>query len=389
MALNMRVIAGLLVMVMTAGLAKADDRWVLRQGDFSSRDVSLIQITADSVRVIENQIEARLPIAQVVSLSRGAAKLEPAGNWCLWLIGGDRLPGEPVSWQDEKLHWKSPSLGEIVLPVRRVRGMLPIKAEVADELPTHPEDLALLANGDRAAGVITRLDSAFITLQVAGGPVEIPLASVRSIEFATLGDASGASEATFQIRTTDGGQLGVSKLSLNSTSVSFMVPDGPQKIVETRSVLSIEQLRGPVRWLSSLKPIENTTVPWFNTPFHARMNHNTSGGAILFGDRTFSHGIGVHSKSRLTWGIPDGMTSFRTQYAIDGDRPLADVTVRILAGARVLYEAATVRAGKLSEPIRLDLTGEKTLTLEVDYGDGMDVQDHLNWIEPAFIRNAD
>jgi hypothetical protein len=28
----------------------------------------------------------------------------------------------------------------------------------------------------------------------------------------------------------------------------------------------------------------------------------------------------------------------------------------------------------------------KTLTLEVDYGDGIDVEDRLNWLEPALLR---
>jgi hypothetical protein len=36
--------------------------------------------------------------------------------------------------------------------------------------------------------------------------------------------------------------------------------------------------------------------------------------------------------------------------------------------------------------VALELNGAKQLTLEADYGDAGDVQAHLDWIEPALLR---
>jgi hypothetical protein len=182
--------------------------------------------------------------------------------------------------------------------------------------------------------------------------------------------------------------LTVSKLQGVSNSISFVLPDGKSHSMDLGSVVSIEQLNGPVTWLSMLKPAESVHTPYFDTRFPARMDRTVSGQPMRVQDRAIAHGIGVHSYSRLTWKLDPGYTAFRTQYAIDGDRPLADVTVRIRSGERVLHEAAHVRSGKASDPVVVDITGLETLTLEVDYGDNYDVQDHLNFIEPALLRNT-
>jgi hypothetical protein len=118
------------------------------------------------------------------------------------------------------------------------------------------------------------------------------------------------------------------------------------------------------------------------------MDKTVQGDPIRFGDHEFTRGIGVHSYSKLVFNIPPGCQSFRTQYAIDGDAPWANVTVRVKLDDRVAYEKANIIAGQLSPVVTLDLTGFKMLTLEVDYGENYDVQDRLDWIEPAFLRAA-
>jgi hypothetical protein len=116
------------------------------------------------------------------------------------------------------------------------------------------------------------------------------------------------------------------------------------------------------------------------------MNQTVSGGPIRFGTRTFVAGIGVHSRSKLVFAVPDAYPVFRTQYAIAGDLPYADVTVRVFLDDRLVHEQVNTRAGKLSPALVVDLEGAKRVTLEVDFGENFDVQDRLNWIEPAFLR---
>jgi hypothetical protein len=113
------------------------------------------------------------------------------------------------------------------------------------------------------------------------------------------------------------------------------------------------------------------------------------GDPIRFGDRLFARGIGVHSYSRLTYaldGADGGWQAFRTTYAIDGDEPYADVTVRIKLDGKTVHEQPAFKAGVLAPVVLIDLGAAKTLTLEVDYGASEDTQDRFNWIEPALLK---
>ena len=156
-----------------------------------------------------------------------------------------------------------------------------------------------------------------------------------------------------------------------------------------KRVVSIEQVNGPVSWLSTRSPVENIYVPYFGKEqlFPARMDADYKGDEIRFRDRRFVRGIGVHAYSRLSWDLEGaGYAAFRARYAIDGDAPLADVTVRVKLDEQVAYEQQHVRAGLLSSVVLLDVSKAKRLTLEVDFGDNGSAQDRLNWIEPALLK---
>ena len=43
-----------------------------------------------------------------------------------------------------------------------------------------------------------------------------------------------------------------------------------------------------------------------------------------------------------------------------------------------------MRGGPL--PVRVDVTGAKELTLAVEFGQGGDVEDHVNWADARLIR---
>src|SRR5206468_11290317 len=131
---------------------------------------------------------------------------------------------------------------------------------------------------------------------------------------------------------------------------------------------------------STRAPAESVYIPYFGNDslYAAKMDANYKGEEIRFRDTRFARGIGVHAYSRLAWDLDGTYAAFRTRYAIDGDGPLADVTVRIKLDDKVAYEKEHVRAGVLSAVVLLDLTNAKRLTLEVDFGANGSTQDRFN-----------
>jgi hypothetical protein len=365
--------------------ALAQDRWTLLTGDFDSRVVALKTIDSQNIATTDGKEDRSTPVAQFMSLTRTVAKPKITGRWILMLANGDQLIGEPVSTAGETITWKSSVLGELPVSLRQARAIVPGRQAEGADLPMAQEDAISLNNGDRVSGVITRIDSAGASVQSAAGLVDVPIDTIASVSFAAIEKKRAATKG-FRVTLADGSQFSASGVTVAGNSAAMTGADGKERTIDLASIYSIEQLSGPVVWLSMVEPSSSTQTPYLDAPFPSRIDRTVSGGAIRFKDRTFVRGIGMHSKARMTWKLSPEFIRFRTQYAIDGDRPMADVTVRILVDDKVVHEMMHVRSGALAAPVIVDLNNAGTLALEVDYGDGLDVQDHLNWIEPALIR---
>jgi hypothetical protein len=214
--------------------------------------------------------------------------------------------------------------------------------------------------------------------------------SVVRITFATIAAPKTSTDPAFRLHFTDGSSLVAPTIQLADNRLKIQLADNTTRTIPFGSIVSIEQLNGPVVWLSGLTPQENIQIPYFSVTHPAQMDRNVAGQPIRFADRIYTHGIGVHSYSKLVYALEGRFTTFRTQYAIDttdSDGRYANVTVRILLDGKVVHEQADFKAGVLSPVVSISVKGASTLMLEVDYGRTMDVQDRFNWIEPALLRN--
>jgi hypothetical protein len=379
---------------------RADEQWILTTADFKSETVSIRSIDDSGIHVpADGGDERTIAMDHFLQLDRvGQPHATGAPKLFLWLIDGDHVGGAPVGVSGESLNWHSPGLGDLSFPLAQVRAIQrsaqpPPQSTPSGTTAPRTEDVLTLANGDTLRGIISDLNGETISLQLSGGDVTpVPLTSIAAADFATPAGISTAPQAVpkrgFRVTTSDGTVITTDSIKLAGRELHVMLPGAADRPIPLSSLSAIEQINGPVLWLSSLAPSENVQIPAFSQHIEpAQMDRTVSGDPIRFNDREFTHGIGVHSYSRLVFRIDPGCTSFRTQFAIDGDQPWADVTVRVKLDDHVAFEKPHVTSGTLSDVVKLDLDGAKTLTLEVDYGDNYDVQDRLNWIEPALLRS--
>lgn len=332
--------------------------------------------------------ERLVPLDQFLEVQRSLPPAPTSGKFVLHLTGGDKIGGEPLALKAESLVWKSPSLGEVSIPTNQLAGLTqPDKPAPAER--TH-EDVVGLSNGDTVHGIIASMSADKITVQTTGGGnSDIPLSSVATVSFAATPGASAAVHG-FRVRLDDGSSIVGSDVKLNGDALMLTLGKETRRKLPQAHVSAIEQLNGPVSWLSSRTPSEAVYLPFIGPQQQpaAYMDRSWLGqGPIEFKARHFARGIGVHAYSRLSWTLDGNFAAFRTRYAIDGDdAPDADVTVRILLDDKPVYEQQHVRAGVLSPVTFRDLGSAKKLTLEVD-GTTAYAQDRLNWIEPALLKN--
>lgn len=383
--------------------AGGETGWTLTTADFSTEAVRVVGIDDEGLRVAgsgEGGAAVRvLKPDQFLSVERPAAGGEIGGKFVLHMLGGDRLGGEPVAMQGDRLVWSSPAVGEVPVPMSRLVAMAKPGQPAAEGRRT--EDVVVLGNGDTVRGIVTAIADGKVEVKTeTGDTLPVPMDAVAAMQFASTGAAGGANNNAgtrgYRVRLGDGSSFVADGLKLAAAG-----GDAGDATVEVRfsaevtrplplsRVAAIEQVNGPAVFLPSREPEENVYVPLIGTEqdFPTRMNQTVEGGRDLrFGGRTFRQGIGVHSYSRLTWPLDGTYAAFRTQYAIEEDKTRADVTVRIRLDDRVVHERKNFRAGMLSPVVVVDLTGAKRLTLEVDYGENQHVDDHLTWLSPALLK---
>lgn len=393
------------VTCLAAAGARADDGWALTTADFKRQTVALKGFDENAVRVqIYGQPEpTAVPLTQFLQLDRagGGATAQPVrGTWTLHLISGDRIGGEPTGIANDNLAWKSPSVGDLSIPLKEVRGLVRGQEAPAFD-PQRTEDAVFLSNNDIIKGILAGMENGkFVIRTAAGDNFPVDPAAAKAVHLAAAGKPDDSHKRAFRVQLADGSAVTAPRVQLdaaaNALKLTFAGAAEP-KTVELGNVTLIEQLNGPVSWLSALVPDVIEYHPMFDVAYPPRMDRNYRGERLKALGRDYARGIGVHAMARLTWKLePGAFKAFRTQYALNDDAYKGRVTVRVLLDGKVVHEQRDLGAGKISPVVLVDLGQAKTLTLEAHPGGdpasedrtkwAIDTQARLNFLEPALLR---
>ncbi|MEA2709063.1 MAG: hypothetical protein QOF78_1664 [Phycisphaerales bacterium] len=381
-------------------------KWTLTSADFRSKQVDLATIDDKGATFGDGSVVGFNDLLLLEREIDPKQQQQPpgggGGKFVLYLIGGDQFRGEPVKLDGETLHWSSPAVGNMQVPLRQVTALARATPQGAQTPPAtteerRTEDLIVLSNGDTVRGIVSNISPEHVTVRAGGNETLVPVEGTRSVMFAATAGAATSKDQrggrTFRIRLEDGSVITAPRLrTAAGDTLVVTLADKSARNLPLSSVASIEQLNGPVSWLSSRAAAENVQTPLLDTPRPARMDRSVTGKPIRFGERAYARGIGVAPYSRLTWNIDPATRgdyqTFRTQYAMEGAGQYADVTVRIKLDDRVVHEKQTFTASELSPVVLVPLGSAKSLTLEVDFGGNYGVQDRFNWIEPALVKGS-
>jgi hypothetical protein len=365
--------------------AQEQPAWTLTTGDFATRRVRLVEIGDSGLGLIQPDGQStQVPTNGVVRLERSGTTPAPAADgarFVLHLRGGDRLIGRPVRLTDSALVMDTPPFGEVEVPLEQLLAL--IAGPSSDRpwrLPQPPADEVILANGDQLRGYLSALEGEQWTFSDEQGN-ETPLAAsaVSQVRFADPGVAAPpAPETGWRIRPAAGGVLTLDSLGFAEGRFTLSYR-GREAQVDEVALAWLEPVNGPVRWLGDLPMTSQEHVPYLGAAFPILVDELPGGG----------RGFTVHSRSRLVFDLPPGYDRFRTLYALDRSMSHGNADVRILLDDKVVHEKKGLTAGDEPGPVEVPLDGATRLTLEVDYGEGLDVQDVVHWINPALVRNAD
>jgi hypothetical protein len=349
--------------------ALAQMPWELTGADFKTQAVDVRAMNAGGVdyRAADGS-EHHLPMDQFLELRRGQAPM--TAGFALMLMGGDRVAGQVIGMDSEHLRWQNPLLGELVFPVRQVSSIR-LWRDLSAPSGSDTEDVVHLSNGDTVRGVVGGMNERGVNMQTASASPTISWSGITAIDFASLGSPSTRPASGWRVSLDDGSVLRVDAVQWSAATVDLSL-DGQRRSVKSSNLRAVEQIDGPVVFLSSIRPAEDVQIPLLGAPRPAK-----------FGE---GHSIFVRAYSRLLWNLPAGFSRLHLQYAIDANLPLADVMVRVQIDGKTVYEEDHLHAGFTSSAMQLPLNHGRQLTLEVDTDNPYRTQGLLTWISPALVR---
>ncbi len=313
------------------------------------------------------------------------------------LANGDRLSGQVLAFENDRVHVETPSLGPVRIPLGAVSRLSARRTDesapgAADSLfAAHREDdVVLLNNDDTAAGLVAAIDAEGIVLETPGGQTRIPLNRV-AVALLVPDPTPPSDGPAARLTLLDGTRLTVSAARWQTDAgtrgtLDVSLWDG-RAAVPFDQVLQIEIHGGRWAWLAQLSPSSYAHTPMLSLAWPWQADRNAAGKPMRVTGRSFDHGLGVHSECTLQYALNGQYQSFVTQFGVDDDSgPYADMDVEIRVDGQSRFARQGVERGRLHGPVRVDLTGARVLELHVGFGANGAVQDRFNWIEPGLVR---
>ena len=348
-----------------------------------------------------------LAAEDVVSVVLKPAGKPAAGLHAMVLRNGDTIYGT-IAGEDkpaadkpagDRLQVKSASLGSVIAPISDIDCLLfdsadKPQAEAAPGVaaPDRTKDELLLRNGDTLAGVLARFGKDTLTFDCSLGKVDIPFGRIRSVRFAAVGQKyKEPGGLLISAACTDGSTITGTAAQLQGQELSITSTLGTALKFPIGNVSSLEFKNGRLVYLSDLEPTEAKETPLFDErPWHWRRDRSVAGNPIRMGGKLFRKGIGVHSRCDLTYDLAGKFKRFLSDVGIDDEVASGNVEIRIYVdGSQVFPKAQTkLLVSRRSGPARVDIdvSGGKKLTLVVDFGEELHVNDHVDWANARLTR---
>ncbi len=187
----------------------------------------------------------------------------------------------------------------------------------------------------------------------------------------------------------------VHSLALEGEQLRWTTPAGLAVLRPVASVVRVDFSEGKVVFLSDLKPESVAWTPFFGTAeklpavaefFAPRQDRALDPRPLKLGDKQYTKGLAVHSRTQLVYRLPSRFRRFVATVGIDDAvRPRGNVQLVIRGDDRVLLDEKITGSDPPKE-LDLDVVGVRRLSILVDFGEDLDVADHLDLCEARVIK---
>lgn len=370
-------------LILLDGQAVSIQSLAMAAGKLSGEGVPA-ELTLDDLRRIE------LPVPH------GAAAVEKPAV-IVELRGGGRILAKDVSLADDKcqIHW--PGGEPLAVPIDAVRA---IRFEPSADSPDFDAAIAapspdldrvlLKADAgkiDSVTGLVESVTADEVTFGLEGKSRPVPRAKVFAIVVAQPDAGDVVPPALIELQ--GGSRVGGELVSLADGKLAVQVAGGGKAELPWAGVRRVLIRSARMAFLSDLKPsaAEQQAIATIARPW--QRDKSVLGKTLTLGTRAFEKGIGVHSRSSLTFDIDDGYDVLAATIGIDAETAgKGDCIFTVLGDGQPLY-SQRVKGDEPARDISVPLSGVKQLTLLIEPGEDLDLADHADWCDVRVIKSKE
>jgi hypothetical protein len=366
----------------------------------------IVRLDADRLTVQAAKGPVTLEMQKIAGLSRQGAERRadaPPGVW-VQLIDGSQLVGSDYSARNGSATMTGPGGKVTELSTRDVRAVRlqsqtdAIAAEWARLLESNSDgDLLVVRKADSIdyhRGVLQNVTDKVVELELDGERLPVKRSKIQGLLYYR---STGRSlpNAVCRITDSDGSIWQARSIRLEGENFCWTTPLGLEVSCPAGSVVRIDFSRGKIVYLSDLEPESALWTPYFGSGrslpamakfFGPREDRGLEPGALQLDGKPYQKGLALHSRTNLVYRLPGRFRRFQATVGIDDRvRPRGNVLLVIRGDDRILLET-TVAGTDPAQAVDLDLGGVRRLAILVDYGDLLDVADHLDLCDARIVK---
>ncbi len=388
-------------------------RWVrVETLDGEVLDGELVELTGRGAVVSESARKRRFVSRDLLRIRFSDQPVPGASVPSVYLVNGDRVFGQPYEIQDEQLlvRWTlSDGARTVAVPLETVRLFLlapfytggkvprPIWAErLRDPLdptrvvrPVDGKDVALLYNGDRIEGELLGWNGREFSFRTPVGPASVVTSRVVGVALNPQWSSFPDVPAEHQVvLLRDGSRHTTTTLRLDARGrLQLTLAFGGQLTVARRDLVSAQFFGDRAVYLSDLQPVRFRHTPFLSGHWPLERDANVLGGGLRLRGRQFVKGLGVHSRSEVTYDLNGRFARFHAVAGLD-DVAEADAAAdfAVQVDGRTLWKRTLRRTDPPASTGWLKVESAKRLTLLVDFGPHADIQDRADWCDALLVR---
>ncbi len=339
-----------------------------------------------------------IPADDLDSITFGVDRVLPRGEVLFYLADGGRLHGSVVEGGGDSVVGRTALGDATALPWDRLAGIQFAGADSfhrADQLfraalgNREPSRDVLISRDavevKQLAGLLESLDANGGAFRFAGESRTFQLDRIFGIVFAAGAKAPPVYPMTVELA--NGSEFSGTLKRADAQSIVVDSSTGATVQLPIARIVKLRFRGDRLVYLSELKPAAERTEGLVHAPWPVQRDKSVTGSEISIDGRRFERGLGVHSRTELSYAIDGQFERFVATIGIDDAvRPLGDVVMRVEGDSKVLFDSGPVTGSDPPRDVVVDVAGVRMLTLIVDYGAGLDVSDQADWANARLIR---